>query len=186
VFTEYVDSRTKVDIMTVPVPRDWAVETDRTPRPFLQTASSEFHPALSPDGRWMAYVSDASGRWEVYVAPYPGPGPSEQISTGGGSEPLWSPDGRTLYYRSLGARNIAREMMAVAVRPADGRDGQALEIGPPRVLFDGPYFQCSEWGRSYDLAPDGSRFLMVHDQRPELAATQINVVVNWFAELAAL
>jgi hypothetical protein len=72
------------------------------------------------------------------------------------------------------------------VRPADGRDGQALEIGPPRVLFDGPYFQCSEWGRSYDLAPDGSRFLMVHDQRPELAATQINVVVNWFAELAAL
>ena len=186
IYTEWADPRSGVDILAVPVPREWTAEADRTPRPYLSTPASEFHPALSPDGRWMAYVSDVSGRWEVYVSPYPGPGPAWQVSTDGGSEPAWSPDGGTLYFRSVGAHNVARQMLAARTRVAT-RDGESvMETDPPRVLFDGPYFQCSEWGRSYDLAPDGSRFLMVYDRRPDLAATQINVVVNWFAELSTL
>lgn len=182
VYTQGPDPATQVDIWTASLSRDRTLDP---PRPFLRTPASEFHPALSPDGDWMAYVSDVAGRWEVYVAPYPGPGPSVQISSGGGSEPLWSPDGRTLYYRDLAARNIARRMMAVAVR-APIHEGEDFRADTASVLFDGPYYQCSEWGRSYDLSPDGRRFLMVYDQRPDLAATQINVVVNWFAELSSL
>lgn len=182
-FTEGPDPVAGLDIWTLRLPRERTVETDLTPEPLIRTDASEFHPTVSPDGEWLAYVSDVSGRWEVYATPYPGPGPAVQISMQGGSEPSWSPDGGTLYYRALGERHIARQMMAVSVRPDDSGSEPDLAVGRPTVLFDGPYFQCSEYGRSYDLTPDGERFLMINDQRPELAAKQINVVVNWFAEL---
>jgi hypothetical protein len=75
-------------------------------------------------------------------------------------------------------------MYAVSVKAGASGDPDELELGMPQLLFDGPFFQCSEFGRSYDMSPDGERFLMVKDQRPELTATQINVVVNWFSELS--
>jgi serine/threonine-protein kinase len=156
---------------------------DLRPEPFIQTEADEFHPAVSPDGRWMAYTSDVSGRWEVYITPFPEPGSRIQVSTEGGAEPDWSPDGHTLYYRSLGVRQLSREMFAVSVTSGLPGEAAGLKLGAPELLFDGPFFQCSEWGRSYDLSPEGDRFLMVQDERPELTATQINVVVNWFSEL---
>jgi serine/threonine-protein kinase len=80
---------------------------DSVARPFLQTPAEEFMPEFSPDGNWMAYVSDASGRWEVYVQPYPGPGGVMPVSTEGGTEPLWAPSGRELFYRTATSRDGA-------------------------------------------------------------------------------
>jgi serine/threonine-protein kinase len=185
VYTEGPMPETGVDIWTLRIPKDWNGDTAIEPDPFLVTEASEFQPFLSPDGRWMAYASNTSGGWEVYVRPYPGPGPSIQVSTDGGGEPMWSPDGGTLFYRSLGDRQLSRQMYAVSVGPGASGEPEDLDLGLPVLLFDGPFFQCSEFGRSYDLSPDGDRFLMVKDQRPELTATQINVVVNWFSELSA-
>jgi eukaryotic-like serine/threonine-protein kinase len=146
---------------------------DRKPEPFLRTPSNESAPRFSADGRWLAYISDQSGRYEVYVQPYPGPGGKWQISTEGGTEPLWNRNGRELFYRS------GNKMMAVEIRTQP-----SFASGSPRMLFDvgkympatGPY---SYPFPNYDLSPDGQRFLMVtRESKP-----QINVVLNWFEEL---
>ena len=92
---------------------------DRKAQPFLRTPFSETAPRFSPDGRWLAYVSDESGRYEIYVQPYPGPGGKWQISTEGGTEPVWNPNGRELFYRS------GNKMMAVDVRRSRASGGQA-------------------------------------------------------------
>ena len=184
VYSEGPMPETGLDIWTLRIPKDWDGDTTIEPEPFLVTGASEFHPSLSPNGRWMAYVSNSSGSWQVYVTPYPGPGARFQVSTDGGAEPMWSPDGQTLYYRSPGDRQLSRQMYAVSVEGGASGEPVDLDLGLPELLFDGPFFQCSEFGRSYDMSPDGDRFLMVKDQRPELTATQINVVVNWFSELA--
>lgn len=186
VYTQVGDPGTGVDIWALRVSAPDATRAVLAPRPVLRTRADEFHPAVSPDGRWLAYASDVSGRWEVYLASYPEPGPSLQVSTEGGSEPRWAPDGQTLYYRSRSERNIARQMIAVPLRARGWSRTGLPEIGASRVLFDGPFYQCSEWGRSYDVSPDGGRFLMVHDQRPEFTATEIDVVVDWFVELPRL
>jgi eukaryotic-like serine/threonine-protein kinase len=102
---------------------------DRKAEPFLVTRFTEGAPDFSPDGRWLTYVSDESGRPEIYVQPYPGPGGKWQISTDGGTEPLWSRSGRELFYRS-GAR-----MMAVDVTTQP-----TFSAGKPRILFDRQYF----------------------------------------------
>ena len=107
------------------------LEGDRKPRPFLQTSFNERVPMFSPDGRWLAwlaYVSDESGREEVYVQPFPGPGGKWQISTEGGSEPVWARNGRELFYRN-GQKMIAVEITA---RPT-------FAAARPRLLFEAPY-----------------------------------------------
>ena len=87
------------------------LEGERQPQPFLRTPFDEFAPMFSPDGRWLAYLSDESGRLEVYVQPYPGPGGKWQISTEGGAEPVWARDGQELFYRSInGDRMMAVEI----------------------------------------------------------------------------
>ena len=78
--------------------------SDRKAQPFLRTPFNETAPRFSPDGRWLAYISDESGRFEIYVQPYPGPGGKWQISTEGGTEPVWNPNGRELFYRSWRTR----------------------------------------------------------------------------------
>jgi serine/threonine protein kinase/Tol biopolymer transport system component len=146
---------------------------DRKAQPFLQKPFNESAPRFSPDGRWLAYVSDESGRYEIYVQPYPGPGGKWQISTEGGTEPVWNPNGRELFYRS------GDKLMAVDISTQSG-----FAAGKPRMLFEGKYQPTPVTFPNYDVSPDGQRFLMLKPAEQEQAApTQINVVLNWFEEL---
>ncbi len=148
----------------------------RKPQPFLQTPSNEGGGMFSPDGRWLAYVSDESGRNEIYVRPFPGPGGKLQISTEGGTEPMWPRNGRELFYRN------GDKMMAAAVetRPA-------FAAAKPKLLFEGHYETgVFAFQPNYDVASDGQRLLMLKASEQESAATQINVVENWSEELRRL
>ena len=150
-------------------------------RPLLDTEATESSPALSPDGRWLAYVSDETGRNEVYVQRFPDLGGRQPISTGGGVDPIWSPDGRTLYY--LRTSSPVREMMAVTIDA-----GATLTASIPEPLFEFRFVR-SPLGpvRMHDLAPDGERFLMVADQGTQAEGgdrpRRINMVLNWVEEL---
>jgi Tol biopolymer transport system component/predicted Ser/Thr protein kinase len=144
---------------------------DRKPQPFVRTPSVETAPRFSPDGHFIAYTSDESGHLEIYVRPYPGPGGKWQISTEGGSEPVWNPKGRELFYRA------GNKMMAVDVATEE-----TFSAGKPRVLFEGPYVPTPRSFPDYDVSPDGQRFLMLKATE-QTAPTQINVVLNWFEEL---
>jgi Tol biopolymer transport system component len=141
------------------------------PRPFLSAPFQESAATFSPDGAWIAYVSNESGRNEVYVQPYPGPGAKRQISTEGGTSPVWAASGRELFYRNGDA------MMSVGVttRPR-------FSAGSPQVLFRGSYEEPArtDWSRNYDVAPDGQRFAMIRGE--ETAPAQIYVVLSWLEE----
>jgi serine/threonine protein kinase/Tol biopolymer transport system component len=141
---------------------------------FLRTPFNEGAPRFSPDGRWLAYVSDESGRFEVYVQAYPGPGGKYQISTEGGTEPVWNPNGRELFYRN-GPKMMAVE---IATQPS-------FSAGNSRMLFEGPYQPSPATIPNYDVSPDGQRFLMLKpsEQTSFSSLTQIVVVQNWFEEL---
>jgi len=146
---------------------------DRKPQPFLRTRFNEAAPRFSPDGNWLAYMSDESGRYEIYVQPYPGPGGKWQISTEGGSEPVWNRNGGELFYRS------GDKMLAVDIATQPG-----FAAGTPRMLFEGRYQTAPFPIANYDVSPDGERFLMLKTaEQAEAAPTQINVVLNWFEEL---
>jgi Tol biopolymer transport system component len=148
----------------------WVLTRGGDPAPFVLTAFDEWSPAFSPDGQWLAYVSNESGRNEVYVQPYPGPGGKWPISTDGGTEPAWSPDGKELFYR--------RGDQVLAVPVLTGPDFSA---STPRVLFEGPY-DVVEGARNYDVAPDGKRFVMVRTDTTDVPQ-RFYVVANWFEEL---
>jgi Tol biopolymer transport system component len=145
---------------------------DRKAQPFLRTPFVEGAPEFSPDGRWMAYVSNESGRFEIYVQPYPGPGGKWQISTDGGAEPVWNRNGRELFFRS------GTKMMAVDISTQP-----AFSAGTPKMLFDKQYVSTPipQTFRYFDVSPDGQRFVMV--KQGERAATPISVVLNWPADL---
>jgi serine/threonine-protein kinase len=163
-----VSSITGDDIMMV------SVEDDHQVKPFLQTKFSEDNPFFSPDGRWLAYKSNESGRLEVYVQPFPGPGGKWQISDGGADNVIgWTRSGRELFYTN------GNKLLAVDVNPSRDRNGApGFSAGRPHVLFDGV-----GWAGGIGVAPDGQRFLMSQPVEPEQPATQINVVLNWFEEL---
>ncbi len=148
------------------------LEGDRKPRPFLQTPSNESIPMFSPDGRWLAYESDESGREEIYVRPFPGPGSKWQISADGGTEPVWARSGRELFYRN-GDKMMAAD---IATQPS-------FSARKPKVLFEGHYESYGPFSSYYDVSPDGQRFLMVKENQQGTSASQINVVLNWFEEL---
>jgi len=141
---------------------------------FLATPFNEGAAQFSPDGRWLVYVSNESGRNEIYAQPYPGPGGKLQISTDGGGEPLWNPNGRELFYRSRD------RMMAVDINTQP-----SFSAGKPKVLFTGQYQPSSSPvpNANYDISHDGQRFLILKPGGQDQAATQINVVLNWFEEL---
>jgi len=148
---------------------------DGTPLPFVVSAFSERAARFSPDGRWVAYVSDQSGRDEIHVRPFSGPAETISISNDGGTEPAWSPNGTELFYRDREGR-----MMSVAVKPTG-------DLAPerPRVLFDNAVFDRDPIGRgyaNYDVSPDGESFLMVQTYRSR-EAPRIHVVLNWAEEL---
>ena len=126
----------------------------------------------SPGGQWVAYSSDESGRWEIYVEPYPGPGPKVPVSTEGGQQPMWSRDGKELFYRK------GNKMMAAAVEIEP-----QFKVTGLIELFEGRYLSSASL-QNYDVAPDG-RFLMIQEPR-ESTPLGINVVLNWFDELKRL
>ena len=153
----------------------WAMslDGDRKSRVFLQTPFSESSGQISPDGRWVAYVSDESGRQEIYVRPFPGPGGKWQVSIEGGAEVAWSPKGNELFYRSAGQR-----MMAVDVQTQP-----TFSAGKPHLLFEGPYV-AGGTGAFYSISPDGQRFLMMKaPEQQQSALTEFNVILNWFEDL---
>ena len=151
----------------------WVLPRGEAPRPVVATSANERAPALAPNGKWIAYQSDASGRAEIYVQPFSGPGARQLISTNGGREPVWSRDGRELFYRESSA------VMAVAVERGD-----SFRAGAPKLLFDGPYLNDLTGHASYDVSPDGRRFLMIRNQEGGLA--ELRVVVNFPEELKGL
>jgi serine/threonine-protein kinase len=160
-----IDPLTSQDIWILPL------DGERKPRPFVRTRFQEISAAFSPDGQWLAYASNESGRFEVYVQPFPGPGGKWQISSDGGQEAAWNPRGGELFYRS-GAKMMA---VQAAIEPT-------FRAGTPQLLFEEQY--VSRGGtRSYDVARDGQRFLMIKPGEQDGGATQINVVLNWHQEL---
>ena len=153
-----------------------SMEGERTAEPFIAPEFSEAGAAMSPDGGWIAYHSDETGQDEIYVEQFPGLGGKQIISTDGGAQPLWSPDGRELFYRG------PRGMMVVPVET-----DPTFSAGDPDVLFEQQYY-VDRSRRTYDLAPDG-RFLMVKESSAgdgEGPAAQIILVQNWFEELKRL
>jgi Tol biopolymer transport system component len=165
-----IDPKTSQDLWVLPL------DGDRKPHLFLQTPFNESSGQFSPDGHWVAYVSDESGRLEVYVRPFPGPGGKWQLSTEGGSEVAWSPKGNELFYRTGGQKE---KMMAV-----DVQTHPIFSVGKPRLLFEEPYVPGIGAGAMYSVSPDGQRFLMMKAaDQSRTALTQINVVLNWFEEL---
>jgi serine/threonine-protein kinase len=144
----------------------------RVPQAVMKTPFAETAPSISPDGHWLAYSSDESGRSEIYVNAFPGPGGRTVISTQGGQEAHWSNDGRELFYRA------GDKMMAVSVAP-----GSSLSVSSPRLLFEGRY-QASDTGRAgYGVSSDGRRFLMIEPTVPEQPATEFNIVLGWFTDV---
>jgi hypothetical protein len=145
----------------------WTLATgDTAPRPFLKSPANELHPQISPDGKWIAYASDESGSWEVYVQTFPTPGDKRTISVGGGAQPQWRKDGRELYYISPDGM-----LMAVPIRP-----DEHLVAERPRPLF---HMQVSadiiDYRNQYAASASGDRFVVdVARERDPL-----NVVVNW-------
>ena len=155
---------------------------DGTPQPFIRSKSTEGSARFSPDGRWVVYCSMESQRAEVYVQAWP-TGPKIQISSEGGTDPIWSRDGREIFYRN------GDRMMVVEVSVTGG-----FRAGKPRLLWEGQYSHgmsssCGPPGTTeanYDVTGDGQRFLMVQDQNQDAISTRIVVVLNFAEELKRL
>jgi len=162
----YVDSG---DIYVV------AGEGEGQAEPFFVGQFAEAHPMFSPDGKWIAFTSDRSGRNEVYVKPFPGEGSIIPISTDGGVQPVWAANGKELFYRSRD------KMMVVSVETEP-----TVQAGTPKLLFEASY--ASSWlnqTSNYDVAPDGQRFVMVKEIEDQEVG-QIHIVLNWLEELKRL
>ena len=147
----------------------------REPYPVVRTAADEHYGTPSPDGRWLAYVSNETGAYEVYVEEFPATGFRRQISTLGGFEPHWRPDGKELFYRAPN-----QTLMAVSVKSKL----TTLEFSPPKTLFATriQWTEIQAVAHHYAAAPDGQRFLMI-SATDEAQASPITVVLNWTAAL---
>jgi serine/threonine-protein kinase len=156
---------TNRDIWMVPV------IGERTPIPLLATASNEKEPRVSPDSKWLAYLSNESGREEVYLRQLAAGSGRVQVSAGGGGEPLWAPDGRRLFYR------VADKLMEATLSFTP-----SLAVTGRRIVFSGPY-ATDMWHPNYDVSPDGKSFVMV---RPAGESRRLVLVLNWARELQAL
>jgi serine/threonine protein kinase len=171
VITQAVDPNTGFDIAMLPY------ETAGKPQPLINTPYNEFHPTISPSGRWLAYSSDESGRAEIYIKPYPGPGGAIPVTTEGGGEPAWDPSEKELYYRNDNGYKLFT--VSLITEPV-------VQVGSPVLLFEGSFMGSSGfWGRNYDISPQGDFFILIEEGEMQ-PATQINVVFNWSEELKRL
>jgi hypothetical protein len=137
---------------------------------FLGTPYAEAFGQISPNGRWMLYASDQSGRWEIYVTSYPKPGATYQISRSGGHKPLWNPNAPEILYR-----------FGTKVYAVDVSFGSEFRAGEPRLLFEGPYPNVP--GFDFDITPDGQQFLMLENKDFLTPSTTLTVITNFFDEL---
>ena len=171
----YATATTPYDIWMIPVagPRTAGV-------PLLNSPSNENNAAVSPDGRWLAYQSDESGRYEIYVRPFPKVSTGRwQISTAGGTRPRWSRNGRELfYYVGAGLRGT---LMAVSVE-----SGSSFRAGAPEMLFQGSYPNPNLGPGLYDISLDGQRFLMIKGDEDLASPRNLTVVQHWTEELKRL
>ena len=153
----------------------WLLPTfgDRKPVPFLKTAAAEWHGQISPDGKWIAYTSDESGRPDVYVRSFPEGAAKWAVSNSGGSYPRWRRDGKELFYRALDGR-----LMSASVQPA----GQGLEFGSPAALFRLVEPQGVA-AYTYDVSPDGKRILALAPSQGTSDIAPLTVLMNWQAAL---
>jgi Tol biopolymer transport system component len=154
------------------------LDGDRKPTLVVSGPFNVAWPAFSSDGRWLAYGSDETGRYEVYVQAYPGPGKKRRISRDGGRSPVWARDGRELFYqaRTLGSPEVP--MMAVDIDTTNG-----FRPYEPRLLFSNQ-FGTTTPVRSYDVSADGQRFIMAKDEpNPVSPVTSVHIVLNWLEEL---
>ena len=161
-----------------------SLEGDHESHPFVDIKAAAGSPKFSPDGRWLAYCSNESKRPQVYVQAFPGPGPKIQVSSDGGTDPVWKRSGGELYFRN------GDKMMAVQVSTAP-----TFAAGHPRTLWEGHYSHgmstsCGPPGATssnYDVTADGQRFLMIKDEAPDTAVSkQIVVVLGWADEVNRL
>jgi eukaryotic-like serine/threonine-protein kinase len=139
--------------------------------PLIDTPANERYGLFSPDGKWVAYESDESGRFELYVQPFSGRGEKRQVSIEGASGFAWTPDGRAILYAD------GAQMLRVPFAPGD-----RARIGRPTPLFQVEMLETNDQRQEFTVAPDG-RFLML--RAGSAAPTQVHVVVNWLAEVAA-
>lgn len=157
-----------IDIGVVPM------EGEHIKQWLLHEEFNERHPAISPGGRWIAYASDESGQYEIYVRPFPNVDERKWlISRGGGTRPVWARDGRELFYRN------GDTMMVIPIMA-----GASFSYGIPTELFEGRFYSGAN---RYDISLDGQRFLMIKQALPtEEAPAEILLVQNWFEELKRL
>lgn len=149
------------------------LEGEPKPMPLLKTAANERLAAFSPDGRWVAYDSDDSGQFEVYVQLYPGPGQKKQVSTDGGKAATWSPNGRELFFYADYDQLMSASFEA----------GPPARIGKPRPLFRHPLIGDFGGKPMFDVSADGQRFLMINESVEPQPEPRLNLVLNWFDEL---
>jgi Tol biopolymer transport system component len=163
-----LDANSNFELWVVPL------TGDGKPIPFVRTASGASDGQFSPDGRWVAYSSNDSGTWEIYVAPFPGPGGNWKISTAGGTQPRWRRDGRELFYVAPDTT-----LMAVDVEP-----GPTFEAGAARPLFRARWREPVSANDlfAYDVSADGQRFL-INTEMKEAVPLPLTLVVNWTAAL---
>jgi serine/threonine-protein kinase len=150
----------------------WLVEPGGKRRPLLASRFDEGGGLFSPDGRTLAYVSNESGRDEVYLRAYPGPGPKLQVSTEGGTEPVWARNGREILYRHQDG------LMAVTVETSP-----SFAVSKPRLLFQGGFDEGSAAFSNYDVDLAGERFILIRSES-KAAPTELKVIQDWVTELA--
>jgi len=146
----------------------------RTRMTLLNAPYSEHNAEISPNGQWLAYQSDETGTSEIYVRRYPALDSRAQISSGGGTRPVWARNGRELFYMKIDG--------TLFVAPVERSDGGGFVVGAPKPLFQGSYYALQS-GRTYDVAPDGKRFLMIKETPATNVPVQLLVVQNWVEEL---
>jgi len=176
-FSQQSPGATAFDILTLPIEGDeksgWK---PGDPKPFVNSAFSEREPAFSPDGRWLAYESNESGSYEVYVRPFPGPGGKWQISTGGGVFPEWFRNGKELFYRTPDSK-----IMVVTYTGS----GDSFHADKPQLWSPGQFTDRGLGNLNFDLHPDGKRFavLKAPGTGQTAAVNKLNFIFNFFEEL---
>jgi Tol biopolymer transport system component len=160
-----LDPQTRDDLWILPM------TGDKKPEPVIRSAFVDFQGRFSPDGHWIAYVSNESGQPQVYLQGFPTAGSKTQISTSGGFQPRWRGDGKELLFISP-----AREAMAVDVSVSNGG---ALKIGVPQKLFSINPINLTTYRNTWEVTPDGQRFLINSGQQQATPSIPITFVVNW-------